>query len=225
MTEANDWTSRIRDLRRRRVVFAAHCLLNTNTRYLGGACRGGAVREIVEGCLQHEIGIVQLPCPEQHAWGGVVKRRLLYLYGSEGKLRYKLGRLMLPILLWRTRRLYRKLARRTAWEIEDYQQAGFAVLGVIGVDASPTCGVQQSLDMREALSKIARLNIETATSEKANAVVRETAIAGRGLFIEALADELGLRKIRVPFAAHSIMAELRGEKSPVNIGALLENAS
>ena len=33
---------RIPDERGRRVVFLSHCLLNENTRYLGGACERGA---------------------------------------------------------------------------------------------------------------------------------------------------------------------------------------
>jgi hypothetical protein len=99
MTKATDWARQIRDLRSRRVIFVAHCLLNENTRYLGGACRGGAIREIVEPCLQNDVGIVQLPCPEQHAWGGVLKRRLLFFYGSKGKLRYRLRSVLLPLAL------------------------------------------------------------------------------------------------------------------------------
>ena len=40
--------SRLRDDRSGRVVFVAHCLLNENVRYLGGACRPGDVGEIVD---------------------------------------------------------------------------------------------------------------------------------------------------------------------------------
>src|SRR5258708_1661281 len=93
-----------------------------NTRYLGGARYGGAVREVVQPCLEHDIGVVQLPCPEQHAWGGVLKRRLVFFYGSEDKLRYRLRSVLLPLFPSHTRRIYRKLARRTAAEIEDYQK-------------------------------------------------------------------------------------------------------
>ena len=225
MTKTAAWVDQIRDLRSRRVIFVAHCLLNQNTRYLGGARRGGAIREIVESCLEHDIGIVQLPCPEQHAWGGVLKRRLLLFYGSEGKLRYRLRRVLFPLFLWYTRRIYRKLARRTADEILDYQKAGFAVLGIIGVDASPTCGVKQSLAMREALLRIARLKTETVTAEEVNAIVVATATVGRGLYVELLQVELDKRTIRVPFAAHDLIAELRGEHSSLNVQALLDSGS
>jgi predicted secreted protein len=49
-------------------VFVSHCLLNENTRYLGGAFRPGAVGEVVDTYLRAGTGICQLPCPEQLAW-------------------------------------------------------------------------------------------------------------------------------------------------------------
>jgi hypothetical protein len=60
----------LQDQRSRQVVFLSHCLLNENTRYLGGACRAGCIPELVQQCNAADLGIVQLPCPEQHAWGG-----------------------------------------------------------------------------------------------------------------------------------------------------------
>ena len=55
---------RLRDARGRRVVFLSHRLLNENTRWLEG-----------------QLGIVQMPCSEQQAWGGVLKRSLPAGYG------------------------------------------------------------------------------------------------------------------------------------------------
>ncbi|MFN8512662.1 MAG: hypothetical protein U0232_03195 [Thermomicrobiales bacterium] len=72
---------RLRDARSGRVVFLSHCLLNEHTRYPGGACHACCVREVVERCLDAELGMVQLPCPEELAWGGVGKRALLPVYG------------------------------------------------------------------------------------------------------------------------------------------------
>lgn len=48
----SDLVHRLRDARGRRVVFLAHCLLNENTRYLGGACRAGCVQEILAQCTR-----------------------------------------------------------------------------------------------------------------------------------------------------------------------------
>lgn len=39
----------------------------------------GVVIAAVERYVQDGTGIVQMPCPEQRVWGGVLKRRLLWL--------------------------------------------------------------------------------------------------------------------------------------------------
>lgn len=70
---------RLADERSGRVAFVAHCLLDQNVRYLGGAWRPGCVSEAVRPLMDGGVGIVQLPCPEQRVWGGVLKRRLLAL--------------------------------------------------------------------------------------------------------------------------------------------------
>src|SRR6476646_3581028 len=82
---------KMRDARRRRVVFLSHCLLNETTRYPGGACRPGCISEVVQRCLTEDLGIVQMPCPEQRAWGGVLKRRLLPVFGLRERHRVLYG--------------------------------------------------------------------------------------------------------------------------------------
>jgi uncharacterized protein YbbK (DUF523 family) len=56
------------------VVFVSHCLLNQNVRYLGGATRPGGVDDAIAALRRTGAGVVQMPCPEQRAWGGVCKR-------------------------------------------------------------------------------------------------------------------------------------------------------
>jgi uncharacterized protein YbbK (DUF523 family) len=214
------WPSQIRDRRSGRVVFLAHCLLNENTRYLGGAVRGGAVREIVQQCLDLDIGIVQLPCPEQHAWGGVLKRWLLLVYGWQGTLLFRLRRILVPLALWHTRRIYRKLARNTAAQIDDYQKSGFTVLGVVGVDGSPSCGVGKSLDIEKVVEALGLLDHRTVMAHDVNAIIVNSAIAGRGLYMDFLKGELDRRGIKTEFTAHNLIGELEGKESTVNIGAL-----
>jgi hypothetical protein len=67
------------DARGHQVVFVSHCLLNQNTRYLGGATCSGVVTAAVMPFVDDGVGIVQMPCPEQRVWGGVLKRHLLWL--------------------------------------------------------------------------------------------------------------------------------------------------
>jgi len=203
------WTERLEDQRSRRVVFLSHCLLNENTRYLGGACRQGCLQEILQICIERGLGIVQMPCPEQYAWGGFLKRRLLLFYGSEGTLVYRLRNMLLPALLWYTRTVYKKLAKQVANQVSDYLSSGFAVVGIVGVDGSPSCGVQRTLDIRRSLELVGRLS-PTSGAEHMNAIIQGCLADGRGIFVELLVKQLERRRLRVPFLAHDLIAELQG---------------
>ena len=210
---------RLHDRRSGRVVYLSHCLLDENTRYLGGACRPGCVGEIVLHCIERRVGIVQLPCPEQHAWGGVLKRRMLRLYGAApGGLRAALvRRLWLPFAISWTRFTYRRLARRVARQIEDMLGSGIDVLGVVAVDGSPSCGLDRTLDLRAAVPALARLDPASVSVEEMNGLIRGTVAPGTGLFIDALRRALVHRGCQVPFLAHDLLEELEGRRSRVQL--------
>lgn len=202
---------RLQDHRSKQVIFLSHCILNENTRYLGGACRGGCVAEIVQQCLDHDWGIVQMPCPEQQAWGGVIKRWLLMAYGAKGTFLYPMRHLVLPLFLWYTHWHYRRLAQATATQINDYLVCGYSVIGVIGIDGSPTCGVKATLAIQRSFELMANLDIDAVTVEQMNSLIRNCVIDGRGLFTARLQEALKQRQIQVPFGAHDLIAELDGK--------------
>ncbi len=211
-------TQRLEDSRSKKVVFLSHCILNENTRYLGGACTGGCVREIIEQCLAKEVGMVQMPCPEQHAWGGVMKRLLLVTYGTKGTLMYQLYRILLPLMLIYTKFIYQRLAKQTAKQIRDYIASGYSVIGVVGIDGSPSCGVVKTLEVCKSFDLIANVNVELITVECMNTITRQCLKDGQGLFITTLQKELEKRQIEVPFLGHDLIAELDGKMSNVEIG-------
>jgi predicted secreted protein len=201
---------RLRDARGQRVVFLSHCLLNENVRYLGGAARRAAVDELVEDCRRRGIGICQMPCPEQRAWGGVLKRRTLQLYGSRWLRRPA------PVLWWLfrlyTRLVYARMARRIAREIADYRRSGFEVPAVVGVGASPSCGVLSTLDMRRTVDGVIRCDLATLDRERFNRdVIAGNVVSGEGIFVTELRRAFRRRSIEVPFLQHDLMAELSGK--------------
>ncbi len=201
----------LRDERSRRVVLVSHCLLNENTRYAGGATRPGAVPEAVEELISAGYGIHQLPCPERLAWGGVLKRHSLLLYHSKGGVLYPLRGLLLRAFVVWTRLVYRRLARRVARDVADYQRSGIAVAGIVGIGASPSCGVTTTLDLRASLEVVASCPAAALTRD----VMNEQAVLGcrrkgEGLFIAALDRQLRRRGLEVPALEHDLAAELRG---------------
>ncbi len=202
----------LRDERSRRVVLVSHCLLNENTRYAGGATRPGAVAEVIDELMAGGYGIHQLPCPERLAWGGVLKRHSLRLYHSKGGPLYPLRGVLLRTFIWWTKVIYRRLARQVVRDVADYQRAGIEVAGILGIGASPSCGVTTTLDLRASLEVVAACPAAALTRD----IMNEQAVLGcrrpgEGMFIKALDRELKRRRLTVPVFEHDLAAELRGK--------------
>lgn len=149
------------DARSKRIIIVAHCLLNQNSISDGTADFPSQFAGVVDLLMASGIGIVQLPCPE------------LLCLGLDRRDRGGGGR---PVLEENTRirrlldeegslALLRARAQDVAAQVREYRAFGFEVLGLVGVNRSPSCGV------------------ETTTRDN-----RE--VAGTGVFVEVLAQVL-----------------------------------
>ncbi|MBN2123960.1 MAG: DUF523 domain-containing protein [Deltaproteobacteria bacterium] len=156
------------DGRSKSVIFLAHCILNQNSISDGTASFPGCAKEIVELVSSCNVGIVQMPCPELHCLGldrGNVLGSSSPVVEENTRIREALGRHAFPDRI-------RDMARGVVFQISEYLRHGFDIKGVVGINRSPSCGVD--------------------TTSKDNQEV-----AGEGLFIEALRDELQEKAIRV----------------------------
>ncbi len=201
--------ARLRDARGNRVLLLSHCLLDENVRYLGGAFHSGAVPGTAR-LIGAGIGICQLPCPEQRAWGGIRKPRMMLAYGLCDSPLYRFRRPLFRLFLRCTRLRYRLLARRVAHEIEHYERSGVQVVGIVGVGASPSCGVDTTLDLGRSFAAVARCPLAQIDRAMINGCVTECRISGEGLFIRALRERLRRRGITPPFLEHDLIAEMHG---------------
>lgn len=197
---------RLADPRGRRVVLLSHCLLNQNVRYLGGASRSAGYREVVDDYLARGVGIHQMPCPEQRAWGGVLKRTMLLAYGAGGTLRGPLVRWLLGPFLRYTRLRYAHLARAVARDVTDYRRSGIEVVEVVGVAGSPSCGVCTTLDLPGSVDVLTRcpllaLDVRTLNQD----VVAAHVVPGEGLWTQALRRRLATTGAPVRFVEHDLL--------------------
>jgi predicted secreted protein len=190
-------------------VFVSHCLLNENVRFLAGAGCPGVVRDELDPYIAAGVGIVQMPCPEQYMWGGVLKRRMLALYGRR-ILRWSVPRrAVVAVVRFVTRLEYGHLARRSAAQIVDYIRSGFDVVEVVGVGASPSCGVSTTVDLDGAIGAMAnchRRAVDPATVIRR--VVAANVVDGQGMFVAALRARLARHGVSVRFREHDLLAEL-----------------
>jgi len=202
------------DERSRKIIFLSHCILNENTRYPGGAFTRGMVSAVVREIDSKGYGIVQLPCPEQKAWGGVLKKYMLAGYGlsNSGSLLNLFRGILFPLFISHTKLVYKIIARDTVKMIEDYKNSGFDVIGIVGVDGSPTCGITTCLDMKKSFDYCAGLNIESIDRIIYNKKMYSRCLKqGKGLFFLALDKALKRKEITITYYSHDIVREMNGE--------------
>jgi predicted secreted protein len=205
--------NKLGDNRSKKVVFVSHCILNENTRYFGGAFRRASMFEVIKKLYEQDIGIVQMKCPEQIAWGGVQKRFIWRVMGSRNKIVYKFRALILPVFMFVTRLTYRRLARDIIRDILDYVDAGCEIVGVIGVDGSPSCGVLKRLNLKCSLEVLAALNMDTMNSTNLNDQLYSCCLEkGKGVFVAELKRQMKMKNVDTPIYFVDIIREMQGEK-------------
>lgn len=116
------------DHRSTRCVFVAHCLLAQGIRANGVARYDkAAVKTVVQFCLDHDINIMQMPCPELLAKSGGVRRP------PHGKKWYEEHGL---------RETCESIATQQATYMKTLNDNGYTILAVIGVEFSPACATK-----------------------------------------------------------------------------------
>ena len=154
------------DARSKKVVIVAHCLLNQCAISDGTADFASQFQEVIEMLMKHRVGIIQLPCPELLCLG-------LEREDSNGATRPLLdenSRIRELMVSEASVSVLRQKAEEIAMQVMEYRKHGFEVLGLIGVDRSPSCGVE--------------------TTSKGGREER-----GRGVFVEILKDLFSEREI------------------------------
>ncbi|MBN1458655.1 MAG: hypothetical protein JXA57_03905 [Armatimonadetes bacterium] len=155
------------DQRSRKVILVLHCLLNQNARIDGCGYFPGAMGEAAEAVVASGIGVVQMPCPELHCLGLDRSGRLRA--GKDIGIREAL-------LEGKGESACDRLVALVLRDVNEYLQHGFEVIGVIGNDGSPACGV----------------NITSYLEGEAS---------GEGAFMMKLRKELTTRGLDLPFVA------------------------
>jgi predicted secreted protein len=162
----------MKDSRSKKLVLVCHCILNQNSKIEGIARFPGTLRPVADLLVQSDVGIYQMPCPEMahigiHRWSSVKEQ-----YSS-------------PVF----RRLCRTLAERVADELEDYASRDYRTLALIGVDGSPSCGVDFT---QRALGE--------PWGGRMAALPARQYVSGSGTYIEALRGILRERGLaEIPF--------------------------
>ena len=154
------------DARSKKIVLVAHCLLNQNARIDTCAYFPGAMGEAAHLLVDSGVGILQMPCPELRQLGLDRGRHEAMEIGIREALSEEEGR-----------EACRELVRPLIYQIEEYQRHGFEIVGVVGNNGSPACGVDL-----------------TYYHDRGNG-------PGAGMFIEVLREEFADNSINPRFIA------------------------
>ena len=215
---------RLRDARGNQVMFVSHCLLDENVRYPGGAFHSGATPEAVR-MLRSGIGICQMPCPEAQTWGGVHKPAMMAGYGLRDSPLYRFRRPLFRLFVFYTRVRYCLLARQVARQVRQYHRAGVQVTAVIGVGASPSCGVTTTLDIDRSFETLAGCPLKRIDRTMVNRCVAESCVAGEGLFMRSLRSRVRRLGITPQFLEHDLIAEMHGTNQTLAIAEAVRDVS
>jgi predicted secreted protein len=126
------------DKRSKKIVLVAHCILNQNAKIDRCAHYPGAIKEVTQILIDAGVGILQMPCPELLCLGldRQVERGIPTTVESEDT---RVARRMVED---QAKSLCHGLVNDLIFQVEEYQQNGFALSGVIGINGSPTCGIE-----------------------------------------------------------------------------------
>ena len=119
------------DKRSKKVILVLHCLLNQNARIDTCAYFPGAMGEAARAVVESGVGVLQMPCPELHCLG----------LDRSGRMRGDTDIGIREALLGPAQECCRALVQHVMRDVEEYRKHGFEIVGVIGNDGSPACGV------------------------------------------------------------------------------------
>lgn len=130
------------DGRSKKVVFIAHCLLNQNAISDGTAVFPAAFKDVIQLFLDVDVGIVQMPCPELCCLG--LDRGSIH--GADSPVVVENTRIRGAMEEPGAHEAMIALADQVMKQIREYHKHGFQILGIIGADRSPSCGVETTSD-------------------------------------------------------------------------------
>lgn len=114
-------------MRNKKIILLCHCILNCNAKVEGCSLYKGAMPEITKAIIDSGMGMLQLPCPEMTMYGikrwGHVKDQFDTPY-----YRRHCREILLPYIE----------------QMQDYMSNGYEIAGLLGIDGSPSCGINKT---------------------------------------------------------------------------------
>lgn len=112
-----------------RIIIVAHCLLNYHSKILNSGVKNEVSKIIIPPLLERGYGILQLPCPE-FTHGGLKR-------WGQSRSQYNN-----PFFISHCNKLVEEVIK----QLEEYLRCDYVVGPVLGINGSPSCGIDFSFD-------------------------------------------------------------------------------
>ena len=109
------------------IILVSHCMLNKNSKvksFYNNYIKEELRKDVIKQMIEKDYGIIQLPCPEQ------------IIYGCK-----RWGHLKNQFDTPHFREVCRTEFKPVLDQLVDYINNGYEIVGLIGIDGSPSCGV------------------------------------------------------------------------------------
>jgi predicted secreted protein len=126
------------DSRSKQVILVSHCILNQNAKIDRCAWYPGAMIEVSRHLIDSGVGILQMPCPELLCLG--LDRQVVNI--DKTTVESEDERVALLMHEDRYAVICKSIAQNLVYQISEYQKNGFTVIGLLGINCSPTCGIE-----------------------------------------------------------------------------------
>lgn len=157
------------DIRSKRVIFVAHCVLNQNSISDGTADYPSANVDVIHALMDAQVGIIQMPCPELCCLG--LDRG--NIYGAESPVVVENTRIRKEMQQAPASVRLVVLVDQVMLQIEEYYKHRFEIIGIVGINRSPCCGVDTTSD-------------------------HDNEISGQGIFVAAIQKALAAKNLSIP---------------------------
>lgn len=132
--------------RSKKILLVSHCILNQNTVIEDEARAEGAVLSAVEWAMKEGYGFLQLPCPE-FTFLGLNRPSMTYEQYNTPEYREHCRKILNPVLL----------------QAEDYLKNDYEIIGLLGIQSSPSCDPTRGIFMEELTAMFAEKGITLKT--------------------------------------------------------------
>lgn len=162
--------------RSRKLCLVSHCILNCNSKVEGPCRYKGVLKEVIYPLIEKGYGIIQLPCPEASYYGmrrwGHVREQFDNIYFKK-----HCQNILKPIIE----------------QIQDYYKNEYSLEYIIGINGSPSCGIDISCSSQEWKGEISKRESIEKLKESLNYDNKP------GIFMEELIELLKVYDIKTNY--------------------------